>query len=133
MADESKRSLRPLRAAVIAMGAALALWELGAMDYAREHGRAAEWHTPLGRALVMFGGLAGGVVLGLGPGMRSEGGRQRYLRWMVVMLFMLLPSAMLDFLQEPSLSTVLWAALISGGLALTIWFIERRIMSHLQA
>lgn len=130
MADEPGSRVRSLRAAVVAMVAALALWELGAMDYAREHGRAAEWYTPLGRALVMFGGLAGGAVLGIGPGMRSEGSRRRYLRWVVVMLLMLLPSAMLDFVREPSLSTVLWALLISVGLALTVWFIERRFMSH---
>lgn len=130
MADESRSGARPLRTGVIAMVLALALWELGAMEYAREHGRAAEWYTPLGRALVLFGGLAGGAALGLGPRAKSERSPRRYLRWVVVMLLVLLPSAILDFLREPSTSTVLWAVLISAGLALTAWFVERRFMSH---
>ena len=130
MANRSRASTRTVRVGIISMVVALVLWELGAMDYSREQGQAALWHTALGRVLIMLGGFAGGVVLALYPRALGESSGRGFMRWTIVMTCVLLPSAIVDFARAPAAETIVWAVTVSCGAALTACFVERRILSH---
>lgn len=106
---------------------AFGVWELGALKYQREMSGSQVWQTPFGLPLVLLGAIAGGILWGLAPNARTESKARRFARWVVIMLFVTLPTAVADLLRAPSLATVAWTFAISGGLAMNAWFIEARV------